>query len=260
MSSVDAGRFWDSGSAPARWWRQRLTGRVSEHVIESRVLAGNHLSDPTERPLLVYTPPGYSSSENRYPSVYVIQGYTGQAVMWWGRSPFREGFPAAVDRIIASYIPEFAKAARYLRDYDGDIFAWWKDFQSRPAFTKESDQVLVMTLGVSACFSARDDGTPELPFDPKTGRLRDDVWARWLAWDPVRMVPRYADALRSQRAVWIDAGTRDDWYLDLAATAFRDELAKIGITDVRFELFDATHMGIDYRYPKSLAYLSERLR
>jgi hypothetical protein len=48
--------------------------------------------------------------------------------------------------------------------------------------------------------------------------------------------------------------------LDLAATAFRDELAKIGVTDVHFELFDATHMGIDYRYPMSLAYLSERLR
>jgi hypothetical protein len=74
------------------------------------------------------------------------------------------------------------------------------------------------------------------------------------------MVPRYADALRGLRAIWIDAGTRDDWYLDLGATAFRDELAKIGVTDVQFELFDATHMGIEYRYPKSLAYLSERLR
>ena len=28
-----------------------------------------------------------------------------------------------------------------------------------------------------------------LPFDLRTGRLVDDVWARWLAWDPVRMVP-----------------------------------------------------------------------
>jgi hypothetical protein len=147
-----------------------------------------------------------------------------------------------------------------LRAYDGDILAWWKDFQSRPAFSKECDHTLVMILGVSACFSAREDGTPELPFDSKTGRLLDEQWARWLAWDPVRMVPRYADALRGLRAIWIDAGTRDDWYLDLGATAFRDELAKIGVTDVQFELFDATHMGIDYRYPKSLAYLSERLR
>ncbi len=354
MSSVDAGRFWKSDSAPARWWQQHLTGRITEHVIESKVLAGNHLGDPTARPLWVYTPPGYGSSEERYPSVYVIQGYSGQAVMWWNRTAFREGFPAAVDRIFASgeappcivvyvdawtayggsqfvdspgtgryhtylcdeivpfvderyrtmegaahrgimgkssggfgamitpmlrpdlfgalathagdgmyecsYIPEFAKAVRHLREFDGDIFAWWKDFQTRPAFTKEGDHVLVMTLGVAACFSARDDGTPELPFDPTTGRLRDEVWARWLAWDPVRMVPTYADALRTQRAIWIDAGTRDDWYLDLAAVGFRDELAKIGVTDVQFELFDATHMGIDYRYPKSLAYLSARLR
>jgi hypothetical protein len=354
VSTVDTARFWDGGKATARWWEQHLTGRLSEHVIESRVLEGNPLGDPTERPLWVYTPPGYSSSEERYPSVYIIQGYTGQAVMWWNRTPFREGFPAAIDRMFASgeaspcivvyvdawtayggsqfvdspgtgryhtylcdevvpfvdahyrtmpsaahrgisgkssggfgamitpmlrpdlfggmathagdnlyeccYVPDFAKAVRYLREYDGDILAWWKDFQSRTAFTKECDHVLVMILGVSACFSAREDGTPELPFDSKTGRLLDDQWARWLAWDPVRMVPRYAEALRGLRAIWIDAGTRDDWYLDLGATAFRDELAKIGVTDVQFELFDATHMGIDYRYPKSLAYLSERLR
>ena len=29
--------------------------------------------------------------------------------------------------------------------------------------------------------------------------------------------------------------------------------------DVHFELFDATHMAIEYRYPLSLAYLAERL-
>ena len=31
------------------------------------------------------------------------------------------------------------------------------------------------------------------------------------------------------------------------------------MTDVAFELFDATHMGIEYRYPLSLQYLAERL-
>ena len=85
------------------------------------------------------------------------------------------------------------------------------------------------------------------------------MWARWLAWDPVRMVPRYADALRGLRAIWVDAGKRDQWYLDLGAEAFRRELAAIGVEDVRFELFDGTHSGIDYRYPLSLAYLAERL-
>lgn len=159
------------------------------------------------------------------------------------------------------YIPEFGTAVRLLRDYDGDIWQWWDDFRSRVSFTKEADDHLLMILGVSACFSAREDGTVELPFDPRTGMLRPDVWQRWLDWDPVRMAPRYAGALRSLRAIWIDAGTRDDFFLDLGAEAFRVALHEAGVADdvIRFELFDATHAGIDYRYPLSLAWLCQRI-
>ena len=73
------------------------------------------------------------------------------------------------------------------------------------------------------------------------------------------MVPKHADALRSMRAIYIDAGKKDQWYLDLGAEAFRQALADIGVTDVFFELFDATHMGIEYRYPIGLKYLADRL-
>lgn len=33
----------------------------------------------------------------------------------------------------------------------------------------------------------------------------------------------------------------------------------IGITDVFFELFDAGHGAIEYRYPLAIRYLAERL-
>jgi S-formylglutathione hydrolase FrmB len=160
-----------------------------------------------------------------------------------------------------SYIPEFAKGARALRQYDHDIMKWWEDFGSRPPFSKDTDSTLLMLLGLSACFSAADDGTPELPFDPMSGVLRPEQWQRWLDWDPVRMVPHYAEAVRSLRAVWVDAGTRDEWYLDLGAEAFRAEVTKAGLPEDRlhFELFEAGHGGIDYRYPLSLAWLAERL-
>ena len=159
------------------------------------------------------------------------------------------------------YIPEFGKAARHLREYDHDIQHWWADFRSRTAFTKEADHLLVMMLGVAACFSAGPDGTPELPFDPLTGQLRPPVWQRWLEWDPVRMIDRYADEVRSLRAVWLDAGTRDEWFLDLGAEAFRAGLRRVGLPEERisFELFDATHAAIDYRYPQALAWLAHRL-
>jgi hypothetical protein len=99
----------------------------------------------------------------------------------------------------------------------------------------------------------------ELPFEPETGRLRPDVWEKWLAWDPVRMVPRYAEALRGLRAIYVDSGKRDQFYLDLGAEAFRRALAAIGVTDVFFELFDGTHSAIEYRYPLAIRYLAERL-
>lgn len=159
------------------------------------------------------------------------------------------------------YIPEFGDAVRHLRKYGGDIMRWWDDFRTRVSFTREEDMKLLGLLGVAACFSARDDGTVEMPFDPVTGVLRPAVWQRWLDLDPVRMVPKYADALRSLRAIWIDAGTKDEWYLDIGAEAFRAALRDAGVADevIHFELFDATHMGIDYRYPMSLRWLCQRI-
>jgi hypothetical protein len=160
----------------------------------------------------------------------------------------------------ACYLPEFRESARALRDdYGGSYERFWEEFRSRPSMSKDSDGTLMNDWCMAACYSTDPDGTVQLPFDITTGQLVPEVWERWLAWDPVRMVPDHADALRSLRAVYIDAGKRDEWYLDLGAEAFRRALEEIGVTDVFFELFDATHMGIEYRYPRSVAYLAERL-
>jgi hypothetical protein len=116
-------------------------------------------------------------------------------------------------------------------------------------------------LGVSACFSPADDGTPLLPFKPHSGELIPELWQRWLDRDPVRMAPKYADELRGLRGIWIDAGNKDDFLLDFAATAFHDAVrdAGAGSDAVHFELFDGTHARIDYRYPKALSWLVERI-
>jgi hypothetical protein len=114
---------------------------------------------------------------------------------------------------------------------------------------------------MAACYSTDADGTVRLPFDVATGRLVPDVWERWLAWDPVRMAPARADALRGLQAIWIDAGRSDEYYLDLGAEAFRRELSALGIVEpvVRYELFDGTHGNLEWRYPEAIGWLAERL-
>src|ERR1700751_5137533 len=79
-------------------WSADLTGRVDEQVIPSELLKDNPLGDPYERPNWVYLPPGNDDEpDRRYPSVYVIQGYTGHLAMWRNRSPYRQPFPEPAD-------------------------------------------------------------------------------------------------------------------------------------------------------------------
>ena len=60
-----------------------MHGTLDRLVVESDLLADNPLGDPARRPLYVYRPPGVELDHPRpLPSVYVIQGYTGQLDMW----------------------------------------------------------------------------------------------------------------------------------------------------------------------------------
>lgn len=338
-------------------WGHAWRGRVEQHVIDSEALTGNPLGDPHRRPLLIQVPPAYDDEpDRRYPSIYVLQGLTGQVDMWGARKAFSPTTPEVIDawfgehptpaaivvyvdawtslggsqfvdspgtgryhtylctevvpfvdgryrtlrdaahRGVAGkssggygamvtpmlrpdlfgglvthagdalfevcYQPDFREAARALRDaYDGSFDAFWSDFRSRPGRGKRTDGVLLNAWCMAACYSTDADGTVRLPFDPRTGRLLPDVWDRWLAWDPVRMAPANADALRGLRAAWIDGGRSDEFYLDLGAEAFRSELVALGLGEdrLRFELFDGGHGGIDWRYADAVGWLAERL-
>ncbi len=55
-------------------------------------------------------------------------------------------------------------------------------------------------------YLADEDGTIHLPYDTATGELKPQVWERWLAWDPARMVPAHAETLRTMKAIYIDPG------------------------------------------------------
>jgi hypothetical protein len=151
-----------------------------------------------------------------------------------------------------AYVPEFASFARNLRDdFDGS----WESFfeQLTTADHVDFDRFrLLEVYGYAAAYSP-DPAAPGkalIPFDAN-GRLIDDVWAQWLAKDPVRMAPAHADALRSMRHVHLDAGRSDEYYLDLGAQAFAAELDKLGVAHT-LELFDGKHGGIAYRYPPAI--------
>jgi hypothetical protein len=147
----------------------------------------------------------------------------------------------------------FPVAARELRErFGGSLDAFWASFEG---LTSHGDALLVE---LSAAARAFGDGT--LPFDAQ-GRMLP-AFERWLEHDPVRRAIDYDEAVRSWRAVWLDAGRRDEYFLDLGAHALRDALLAAGLPQERlhFELVDGGHSGMSHRYPLSLAWLVERLQ
>src|SRR5689334_6706542 len=79
-------------------WERELVGSLDKLVVESELLQGNPLGDPARRPVYVYRPPGVKRDQStRVPSIYVIQGFTGQLDMWLARSAFEPSFPERLD-------------------------------------------------------------------------------------------------------------------------------------------------------------------
>ena len=320
---------------------------VDELTIESEALRGNPLGDPHARPVWVWTPPGYDPEGSReYPSVYVLQGYTGELGMWRNRQPFRPTFPELLDReapecvvvlvdawtslggsqfvdsngsgryhtylcdelvpfVDARYRtngsrglsgkssggygaavnamlrpdlfqgfashaggglfevtirPFFRLAARELRDrWDGSIERFLEQLRGPAPLAEPGDVHLLLQWGFAAAYSADEDGTIRLPYDLATAEVVPELWERWLEWDYPTLVPRHAEALRGLRAIYFDAGRRDEWFVDLTMEWVRRRLTELGVADLHTELFDAAHGSIEYRYPLGIRYLLERL-
>ena len=338
------------GDAGAPWERP-FHGTLDRLVVESDVLAGNPLGDPAHRPLWVYLPPGVERDHPRpLPTVYVIQGYTGQVDMWANRVAFEPTFLERLDHLFASgacpdaivvmvdawtataarssstrprpgrtwptcatrscpfvderyptaahrdhrgltgkssggygamVVPmlrpdvfgglashcgdalfevcyaDFRVAARKLRDdFDGSYERFFEELAAADHVDLGRFAEPLEAYGYAACYSP-DPSSPArrcCRSRSTTGRTIDDVWRQWLDWDPVRLAPQHADALRSMKRIYLDAGKRDEYYLDLGATAFAQEVEQAGAT-CTLELFDGAHGGLTYRYPGAIREL-----
>jgi enterochelin esterase family protein len=142
----------------------------------------------------------------------------------------------------------------------GGVKAWLDQFEARLQ-KKHEDLTTLNILGMAAAYSPCPGAGPfgiEFPCDLETGAFREDVWRRWLEHDPLRMLEHHADALRSLKLLYLDCGTRDEWFLHFGARLFTRRLAALGIAH-EYEEFDDGHMNVSYRYDVSLPRMARAL-
>lgn len=334
-----------------------LQGTLHFDRVHSEALAGNALGDAADRPLMVYTPPGYDAQgSRRYPVLYVLHGYTGDALALVSSRPWERNVLQWIDRLIceermphailaivdgwtrlggsqyvdsihngnyATYVIEdavgrvdreyrtlahaggravlgkssggfgavhlsmahpgvfsafashsgdayfdlahpasFAPAQRTLEKHGGDTGAFVAAFE-RKHKRAQNEYVTMEMLGYAAAYSPRSTQAfdMDLPFDLRSGAIRDDVFAKWKAFDPVNRVGETLEALRALRLRYVDCGRRDEYALDIGARLLTDRMREHGL-EVRHEEFDDDHRNVGYRYEVSLpalgAVLDER--
>ena len=149
-----------------------------------------------------------------------------------------------------SILPDVAATYRTLRRHGG-VDGFLRHFDAAPV-KRPDDFTTMMMLALAAAY-APDATAPHgfaLPFALETGELVEAVWRRYRAWDPIELVARHADALRGMRLVYLDAGTRDEHALDLAARVLAARMRAAGVA-VEHQEFDDGHRNTAYRYEVS---------
>lgn len=151
-----------------------------------------------------------------------------------------------------------------------DALNCWQKYGGPAAFLEKLPEVNlgfmehagVEGLAMASCYSPNPDAELgyDLPLDPETGEIHHEVFAKWLEFDPLRMVDSedFRRGLLDLRCLHLDAGETDEFALQWGLKRFREKLVSLKVP-AHVEFFPGGHFGMDDRYlislPKLLAAL-----
>ncbi len=337
-------------------------GKIVLETFDSEILKGNPLGDPSQRTFPVYLPPNYDSSDESYPVVFMLIGFTGSGMMLMNQSFMSENIEQRLDRLISEgtmkemivvmpdcitkyggsqyinstgtgnyedyiikelvpyidgkyktkadagsravigkssggygavvlamrnpnvfsmmcstagdmyfefcYLPEFPRFVpaiekKYGKGDEGVANFIKNELNYRQPKPKSFHDI-VNSIGMASCYSPNPDGFEtkgynfDLPFNTTTGEMNWEVFAKWKEHDPVDMAEKYSDNLRKLKLIYLDAGTTDEFALNIGARIFCSRLDGLGIKYIHEE-FEGGHFSVQYRNDRSFEVVSESL-
>ena len=165
----------------------------------------------------------------------------------------------AVLTALQKYAPKTPRRGTKAGHDDGRVRAFL-DYMAHQPHPSGGDVMALMMI----CMAATYDPSPKapngfyIPYDLHSGERIEQRWKVWLKHDPIHLVGQHKDALRSLKGIFIDCGRQDQFHIHYGSRQLSQALQKHRIRH-RYEEFDGTHSGVDYRMDISLPFLARCL-
>lgn len=222
------------------------TGHYADHLIELMDVVDTRfrtIADRLHRAIAGYSSGGFGAltmAMHRPEDFALVADHSGDKYF---ELCYKADFPAFL-RAAARYPP-----LQNLLANPGQVRPRGSDFHA-----------LMNVLAMSACYSPNQEAPLgfDLPLDLETGELRQDVWQRWLAHDPVEQVQCHADALRSLQLLYFDCGNQDEFNMHYGCRILQHRLRHLGI-DHRYEEYEGSHTSFLHRLDVSFGAISDAM-
>jgi enterochelin esterase family protein len=223
------------------------TGRYADHVAEELV----------------------SFVDASYPTLDGARGVCGKSSGGFGALHLAMRYPG-VFRAAASIsgdcdfeLPlgaEMVGAARALLPHGGDPTPWLEQFAEGHDLGGDG-HAAINVIAMSACYAPNPEAPLgfDLPFDPETCARRDDVWERFLSFDPVVAARANTDALKGLDLLYLEAGLKDEFGLQFGLRRLVRVLTELDVPHEHVE-HEGGHFGLDRRYAEVLPRIERALR
>lgn len=157
------------------------------------------------------------------------------------------------------YKPDFPKAAQTIHQ-EGSVSKFLNRIWGQEKFSPK-DVTALNIIAMSAAYSPNPKAPLgfDLPFDVETAELREEIWKKWLKFDPVFLVESYASNLKKLKGLYLDCGNQDEYFLHFGARILTQKLKSLNVP-CHYEEFPDGHRDITYRYSYSLPRLSESFK
>lgn len=154
------------------------------------------------------------------------------------------------------YRRELVQLIAALKRYQGDPQLFIDYCRIAPKLSGFDTHIL-MLLAMAGFYSPNPHTATgfELPIDLENGEIREEIWAEWLAHDPVQRIDKTYQHLQTLKVCFLDCGGKDQYYLHLGARQLVKRLKKWGVSHC-YEEFDDNHSGTQYRFDVSLPILA----